>query len=293
MRARRPRRPSHPPPDVERGLPLDPEVVQGLVAHLILLRRCGYSSADIESAIRLTADWLARSPPGSGTAARSDIDDPAHVISVWRSNGAYLRKGKPRPLPLRGPPPSLQSLVREVNPYLDFDAVVKYFEESDSLVKVKGGYIPRGPSISTRGSARHAAHQLRTLDGQLINTDHNSMPRSAWPSWYDFTAETAQFPVSKLKALQLFGWKQANLFVTTMDEYLTHQERARDPNEPTIRVAWTVNEFRAPSEEQSPALRHLVSRIMRHLASRSAPNLRPASVKAHIAPRRKPKRGIT
>jgi hypothetical protein len=193
------------------------------------------------------------------------IEDTGNALSKWYLDPKYRLNGQLRALRLRGPAPSIESLMQDVNPAFDLKGAVKHLLEVGCIRKSGGWYVARSQIQSTRGSAEHARHRLRTQSFLLANQDHNSAPRERWPSWYDFAAEYPEFPDSQLPALRKFLWKQADEFLVMFDSFFHRTARRCKPGELTRRVVIGIYEARQPNAEQSDELTALLRLVRREM----------------------------
>lgn len=227
--------------------------------------RAGYSAKVICAGVGAACAALPNSVQRVAAEPPINPRDPAHVLTIWHSDPDYLINGQPKPLPLRGPGPSIEELVRLVDPGLNLMSVVKQLREASALKKVGKYHLPLDPIVSHRGSPQQPAHQLETLDGLLHNLEHNSAPKSLWPSWYDFTTDCPNFPVSALEAFRRYLVEQADDFLRDIDDYMRREEIARAPGEPTTRLGVTVFQHQDRSEEHSAQFREMMRKLRRKL----------------------------
>ena len=177
-------------------------------------------------------------------------------------------------MPVSGPAPSIESLLRMVHPNLEVDVAMKYLKAVKALRKVGDRYLPRSRRdyiVSTRGSSAQAGHQAQTLGAYLVNLDRNRAPRRRWPSWYDFGAASPFYPVSQLDALKRLIWDQFDTVLKLISEFMYAQEAMRDVNEPTVYVGFNVFEYRYPNSEVSAELAELLQKVHASLASVAGP----------------------
>jgi hypothetical protein len=87
---------------------------------------------------------------GSGCSA----DEAAHVITLWYMDSEYLgAHSRPVPLRLHGPAPSIEALIKRVNPRLSIAGVLDYLNAAKTLKK--------------EGRRRSAVNDFSSQDCQL------------------------------------------------------------------------------------------------------------------------------
>jgi hypothetical protein len=225
-------------------IPLDPVAREALDRVARVFARCGF--APVETA-RLFKYLCERLPPGlgrHGAGSSTQSDDAAHVLTLWFTDPDYLQHGQPRPLFFRGTAPSIETLVRRIQPGPSVGAVMEYLLATRTLRRIGRRYVPRARAALHRGSPRsQSARSLRILLGLLRNIEHNARPRSAGPSWPEFTADCPQFPVRLRAAFDTRALKEALEMTWQKDAEMRRAESSRRPGEPTVPLSFGVYVF--------------------------------------------------
>lgn len=229
--------------------PLDAIALEAVQRFGRILARCAYSSNEAQ---RVFQTAMASVPPvfnpDSERTAR-ELTDAAHILTLWYSHPEYVSSsGAPRPLPERGPRPSLETLVREVNPAWSLDEVRDYLLGTNAIKRNARSWLPRQRNLSLRGT-RGPTHfrNLRGLLGMLRTMEHNLEPRRRSPSWYEFLAENPRFPVAALPAFDARIQQILNRVLTEIDSEMLREELRRRPGEPTVELGVGIYRF-----EQDP-----------------------------------------
>ena len=148
---------------------------------------------------------ICRKLPSPSRADReaTEIIDAAHLLTLWFRDREFLNTGgTPRPLPLRGRGPSLDRLIRRVNPALPVTEVTRYLVRAGAVRRVRQGYVPVRHALSLRrlyGPQR--ARALRPLVSILRTLEHNMKPMSEAEGWFEWIAENPSVPVRALQKL--------------------------------------------------------------------------------------------
>ena len=269
MKVRRALRGARPPTKVsaipEAATRADAQLLcQTVIAFLLALLRCGYSKGSLSQIVTSAFQHLPELLGAVPVAPRDELNDPAHLLTVWRSQPPYLHNGRPRPLPLRGPAPSIESLIREVNPRLKLQTVMAYLQAANALTKVGRRFAPATDTVSTYDTPYHASNQLQTLSAALLNFDHNYGSKDR-PRWYDFHAECPRFPVEKLPQFLQYVYEQAPKQLFDYDAFIRRYERRRRPGQRTVRVGIEILQYIRTSSELSRELVETQSRVLRGL----------------------------
>jgi hypothetical protein len=130
---------------------------------------------------------------------------------------------------------SIEALVDRIQPGPNIDTIMEYLLATRALRRIGRRYIPRARTVRHRGSPRsQSAHSLRILLGLLRNVEHNARPRSAGPSWPEFTADCPQFPVRLRAAFDIRAEKDALAMTRQKDAEMRRAESSRRPGESTV-----------------------------------------------------------
>jgi hypothetical protein len=217
------------------GIPLDPLAREALERVARVFARCGFPPAETARVFKQTCEHIPISLGRHGTGTSNQSDDAAHVLTLWFTEPEYLQDGQPRPLFLRGAAPSIEALVRHIQPGPTVNAVMQFLLATRALRRIGRRYVPRARTVRHRGSPRsQSAHSLRILLGLLRNVEHNARPRSAGPSWPEFTADCPQFPVRLRTAFNIRAEKDALALTRQKDAEMRRAESSRRPDEPTV-----------------------------------------------------------
>jgi len=218
-----------------------------------ILARCGATSNDIVRAVRGEA---ARIPGSWAVRARRvarNIDDAAHVLTVWFSEATYLdASGRPLALPLEGASKSVTALVRSVNPTFNTREVLAYLIRSGALRLDGRRYVPRSRAVFIRGVRGPDYFQtLRVLTHMLATLEHNVLPKRTAPGWFAYSAENPHFPVRQREMLDKYVAAIGKEILARLDTYMRRREVNRKPGEPTVRVGIGMHLWEGDSQRPS------------------------------------------
>jgi len=226
------------------GIPLDPLAREALEHMARVFARCGFSAVETGRLFKQICDRMPRALGRHGTGSSNQSDDAAHVLTLWFTEPEYLHDGQPRPLFLRGAEPSIEALIRHIQPGATVEAVMDYLLATRALRRIGRRYVPRARAVRHRGSPRsQSAHSLRILLGLLRNIEHNAKPRRAGPSWPEFTADCPQFPVRLRPAFNNRTENDALAMTRQKDAEMRRAESSRRPGEPTVPLSVSVYLF--------------------------------------------------
>lgn len=215
----------------------------------VLVRR-GVTRRTIEHGLRLAWRRIPKSAYASGVRRERELVDVSHVLTVWFGDPLYVdASGEPLHLGLRGPAPSLATLVQHVDPALNVEQVLEQLLKFDAVRKIGNRYAPRSRALALRGTGPPThAHSLRGLLGMLRTLEHNVEPKSKAPTWFEYFAENPRFPVSAREGFDAALAPDAMRFLRDWDSRMLTDERKAKPSEPTVRVGVGVYRY----EEESP-----------------------------------------
>lgn len=245
--------------------PLDATVDEAMERFVRVLVRRGVSQRTIQRAFRRAWLHVPRDAAEHNRRASRELIDVGHVLTLWFGDPFYVdARGDPLRLPLRGPAPSLASLVQHVDPTLDVTQVLKCLIRADAVRRIGSRYAPRSRAVAFRGTgAPLHARNLRALLGLLRTIEHNLEPKDRVPPWFEYVAENPRFPVSVREPFDVGLREDAMTFLRNQDSRMLNHERKAKPGEPTVRMGVGVFRFEeevlpsagAPSRIKRPRLR--------------------------------------
>ena len=256
-RGRTSRRTSRPRWPRGRAPTLDARAVEAVTRFVRLLVRCGCAPKDVGKEVLKACRAVPKSWAQQTKTTVPELERAAHTLTLWFSDPEYLdSRGNPRPLPIRGTGPSLESLSRRVDPRLDVQEVLRHLLRGSVLRRVKTRYMPRHRVLFLRdfGSLYHS-RSLRTLLAILSTLDHNAQPRRS-SAWFERFAVNPRVPVSQVPSFDQRLRRRGNSFIVETDADLLSCERARNANEPTVCIGVGVYRFEEqPLPRERPARR--------------------------------------
>jgi len=230
---------------------LDPVVDEAVERFVRVLVRWGASRHVVHRAFRRAWESVPRRIAEQDQRASRKWIDVSHVLTLWFDDPFYVdARGDPLPLPLRGPAPSLASLIQHVDSAIDPKQVLKMLIRADAVRRIGGRYAPRGRAVAFRGTGAPVhAQNLRALLGMLRTLEHNIEPKDKVPPWFEYVAENPRFPVSAREAYDARLREDAMTFLRNQDSRMLNCERTAKPGEPTVRIGVGVYRF---EEQVSP-----------------------------------------
>ena len=204
--------------------------------------RGGYSGADLVAAVKAE---VAANPPHvrpTGKGGRPDFDDTAHILTLWSRDPDYLEpNGSLRPIPARGPAPSIEALVAKITPPLNFDEAWAQLESTSTLQQVGTLYAPRREAVIYLADPQHlSSHNLRVLNSALHTLEHNFTSGLSEP-WYERSAQQTSFPISAVSAYLEESIGRGMEFLKAEDAITLRMSRVAPRTEPRCRLS--VNLF--------------------------------------------------
>jgi hypothetical protein len=180
----------------------------------------------------------------------------ALVLDAWHRDRRYLTAtGTPKPVPLRGPTPSVEGLIRRQ----------KVKERGSSVMQSLRGFrliIPCGDSLYMPASdvavvatsdpiiLQHAARALSTL---LETVGQNVGGTPNQPPLIERLAEVPDLPRKHVRAFRAFTQAQGRTFIRTVNDWL-EARRARSPKRRgnrTVRAGIHTYAYVAPIQKRS------------------------------------------
>lgn len=169
-----------------------------------------------------------------------------HVMAHWHADPQYLdSRGAPVALPLRGPGPSMTSLIERTLPKGDPDAVIQALRQVRAIRRQGQLYRPTGRQLALQHQRVIGwLHGLTALRGLLRTVEHNiAHPEGA--TLLERAAINPRFPVRYLPEMHQRFKDRAATFLWQFDSEMRKRE---SPSERTdvVRLGIGIFAFEDP-----------------------------------------------
>ena len=205
---------------------------------------------------RTIGDWREQGAPSSdGEQRRQDLDDLAHVLSVWHADPRFVdRNGHPRRLRQAGRAPSFEALARIAIPSIPAQEALKRLlivgvveiDPRDRVRALRRELVTKQWDELGLWNWRHTARRhLETLEFNYTVPGEGRFER---------TARSERLPVQSLPLFNRWVREHGADFVQMVDDWLTQHEgpvpTGEDPNAITAGVG--VYLFVDEPDEKAP-----------------------------------------
>jgi len=174
------------------------------------------------------------------------LADLSHVLARWHADEQYIdADGRPVPLPLAGPEPSLTGLISRVLPGIDPTQAIEWLSELKGIRRDGRRFLPTDKYLAfNRLPVAAWAHGLTAVLGMLRTVEHNV---SAPPQrrLLERMAVNPSFPVRALPQFHRKLKQQAGEIVWRFDSDMRREE-ARLKGEPVTRLCIGLYAFEDP-----------------------------------------------
>ena len=174
------------------------------------------------------------------------LADLSHVLARWHADEQYIdADGRPVPLPLEGPEPSLTGLVSRVLPSIDPAQAIQWLTELKGIRREGKRFLPTDKYLAFNRLPMAAwAHGLAAVLGMLRTVEHNV---SAPPQrrLLERMAVNPRFPVRALPQFHRELKRQAGEIVWRFDSDMRREE-ARLKGELVTRLCIGIYAFEDP-----------------------------------------------
>ena len=174
------------------------------------------------------------------------LADLSHVIARWHADEQYVdADGRPVPLPLEGPEPSLQGLLSRVLPSIDPAQAIKWLTDLKGVRREGKRFLPTDKYLAFNRLPDAAwAHGLAAVLGMLRTVEHNI---SAPPQrrLLERIAINPRFPVRALPQFHRALKRQAGEIAWRFDSDMRREEE-RLEGEPVTRLCIGLYAFEDP-----------------------------------------------
>lgn len=174
------------------------------------------------------------------------VADLSHVLARWHADEQYVdADGRPVPLPLEGPEPSLKGLVSRALPSIDPAQAIQWLTELKGIRREGRRFLPTDKYLAfNRLPVAAWAHGLAAVLGMLRTVEHNV---SAPPErrLLERMAINPRFPVRALPQFHRELKRQAGEIVWRFDSDMRREE-ARRKGQPVTRLCIGLYAFEDP-----------------------------------------------
>jgi hypothetical protein len=159
---------------------------------------------------------------GAKSAGNSAYVVAPNLLSRWHKNLRLLDDlGNPRPLPLRGAAPSVESLIRAEKPRDSVSEVLRFLQDSKLIRRSGSGWVPAAAEAIVQDlNATMAEHSTQTLLRFLETMNHNLREGAPAGRLIERCAVTADFPPEALAEFRHFVRDHGADFLTTVDNWM-------------------------------------------------------------------------
>lgn len=170
----------------------------------------------------------------------------SHVIARWHADEQYVdADGRPVPLPLEGPEPSLKGLISRVLPSIEPDQTVQWLIRLEGIRRRGKRFLPTDKYLAfNRSPAASWAHGLTAVLGILSTVEHNISARTQ-SRLLERIAINPRFPVRALPQFHRELKRQGAEIAWRFDTDMRRKEIRRD-GEPITRLCVGVYAFEDP-----------------------------------------------
>ena len=215
-----------------------------LMARVLTLT--GHSPRELARQFQFICQGLAEPKHPWEPSSLNVVWDLPHVMARWHSDPQYLDcRGTPLALPLKGPGPSLTSLIERVLPHCDPDAVITALRKVKGLRRRGRRYRPTGRQLALQHQRVIGwLHGLTLLLGLLRTVEHNiAHPEGA--TLLERAAINPQFPVRYLPEMHQRFKDRAAAFLWQSDGEMRNREGSSESGD-TVRLGIGVFAFEDP-----------------------------------------------
>jgi hypothetical protein len=170
---------------------------------------------------------------------------PRDILAIWFSDPRYLNSnGEPVRLRAHGSEPSVQALIRRVDPCFNTKEVVAYLTHARAIERIGSRYALRTRTLFLRSTSPPGRlHGLRALLGLLKNLEHNSHRNTGAAHWFEHFAENPRLPVRARAQIDAKLERQGLTFLNGLDADMQLAAQNLRPGEPTVRMGIGVYRY--------------------------------------------------
>jgi hypothetical protein len=153
-----------------------------------------------------------------------DLDALGHVVYLWQRTPKYLtRDGNPKPIPARGPAPSIEALFRGVKRGGYFEQGFKHLVRVGRIRAAgSGNYLPCSEVSIVDGLTPEMVKLLSLTINRLVSTVlfNTSQNGSKSLKFIERITMVPDLPKGQVRNFKLFAREQGGALIDTMNEWL-------------------------------------------------------------------------
>lgn len=201
-----------------------------LVALFELMLRGGMCRSQLSSLSEASLEKAVAKARRTTTERTGELVIAALVLDAWHRDRRYLNvDATPKAVPLLGPAPSVQALVRAQRTGGDTEAVARRLRTLRLVVRgVRGRYKPTSDvAVVSVHNPVVLQHTTRALAAFLHTVGQNVSSRRNFAPLIERKAEVPDLPQEHVSAFRRFTRVQGRTFLRTINDWL---ESRREPN---------------------------------------------------------------
>jgi hypothetical protein len=198
-----------------------------------LMLRTGIASSEVEAICKAMLMRAAARSRLVSTDETGGLMTAALVLDVWHRDRRYLTKGGlPRPIPLSGPVPSVEALVRSQRIRRNPTEIARALKRLGLLVTHSGRLYKPASDVALMSERNPLVlqHTIRALSALLNTVGRNVNRQKGFPRLIERHAEVPDLPRSYVKAFQAFTQAQGKIFLRTVNDWLEARRLRALPN---------------------------------------------------------------
>ena len=206
--------------------------VAAIIANMIrVLRILGFDESLIQDEVRraIKVEKIPRLKPLTG---HGDLNIQARLLARWADEAQYSTElGRPRDLPVKGPAPSFEALVRSELPNESSSKCLTDLVRSGAITRLRNGRVRWCSRVAVRTQRGYALVEdsLRLVDAFLGNVYQNLTFSATGRGQPLFERGIAGFEIAPGDVPELAALlrRHGMSFVEIVDTWLTRRERHR------------------------------------------------------------------
>jgi len=222
-----------------------------LTAIFDVMRKSGLPKKEVEE---ICGEALARSNKRDlEDAARSATLAAAQMtLDAWHRDRRYLSGTHPRAIPLSGPSPSVEALIRSRNTSIDAPALARQLKSLGMIIRTSGNLYKPTDRVAVVKALNPVMQQyIARASSTLLSTIRHNTSRVANTSrLIERFAEVPDLPRRNLPEFRRFARIQGSAFLRTLNDWLESRRlpKARTRARRTVRAGVHLYAYVDPTE---------------------------------------------
>jgi hypothetical protein len=219
------------------------------------MRKSGFQESEVKDVCARALATATRSDASNASECAA-LAAAALTLDAWHRNRRYLNGMQPRAIPLLGPSPSVEALIRSQNVGVDPASFARTLKSLGLVVRSgRGHYTPSDRIALVKGLDPMIQQYVARSSAALLATiRHNTSRIGNSSRLIERFAEVPDLPKNRVAEFRRFAHSQGWAFIRTLNDWLESRRPKKAPGraERTVRAGVHLYAYVDPMRARPP-----------------------------------------